>query len=377
LTGDQTIMRKIFLTAVCALVATASSAHAETWRVYVGTYTSGDSKGIYQLDFDSDTGEAALKGLAVETKNPSYLALHPSAPVLYACSELEDGAGVAAFSIDEASGALTLMNGQPAGGSACHVAVSGDGKYAAVANYGAGSCSIYPIEAGGALGAAIGNFQHTGGSVHPKRQTAPHAHSANFDSSGRFVIVPDLGIDKLMIYKVNGGEAVPNDPPFATVEPGGGPRHFDFHPTKPWAYVVNELGNTVTAFTWDAKKGVLETIASAGTLPEDFTGENTTAHIEVHPSGKFLYASNRGHDSIAVFAIDQSTGMITAKGQTKTGGKTPRNFTQDPSGKFLLAANQNSNDIFVFSIDQETGALTPTGARIEVPAPVCLVFAMP
>lgn len=370
-------MRKTYLAALCALAALVSGAHAETWRVYVGTYTSGESKGIYQLDFDGDTGEATLKGIAAETKNPSFLALHPEKSVLYACSELEDGAGVAAFSIDEASGALSLMNGQPAGGSACHVAVSPNGAYAAVANYGAGSCSIYPIEPGGALGAAIGNFQHEGGGPHPKRQTGPHAHSANFDPGGRYVIVPDLGIDKLMIYKLDGGEAVPNDPPFATVEPGGGPRHFDFHPKKPWAYVVNELGNTVTAFKWDGKKGALETIGSAGTLPEDFTGENTTAHIEVHPSGKFLYASNRGHDSIAVFAIDQVTGMVTTRGQTKTGGKTPRNFTQDPSGEFLLAANQNSNDLFVFRIDPATGALTPIGTRIEVPAPVCLVFAKP
>ena len=368
--------KKIWITC-CAIGLTASMASAETWRVYVGTYTSGESKGIHLLEFDDESGAAALKGLAVETKNPSYLALHASKPVLYACSELEDGAGVAAFAIDEESGQLSLMNGQPAGGSACHVSVSADGKYAAVANYGAGSCAVYPLEADGTLGAAIGNFQHEGSSVNEKRQTAPHAHSANFDPSGRFVIVPDLGIDKLMIYKVDGGEALPNDPPFATVEPGGGPRHFDFHPKKPWAYVVNEMGNTVTAFKWKGKKGTLETIGSAGTLPEDFTGENTTAHIEVHPSGKFLYASNRGHDSIAVFAIDQRTGMITANGQTKTGGKTPRNFTQDPSGRFLLAANQNSNDIFVFSIDQETGALTPTDTRIEVPAPVCLVFARP
>lgn len=363
--------------ALCAFALTASMASADTWRVYVGTYTSGESKGIHILEFDDASGAATLKGLAVETKNPSYLALHPSKPVLYACSELEDGAGVAAFAIDQESGQLTLMNGQPAGGSACHVAVSADGKYAAVANYGAGSCSIYPLDAVGALGAAIGNFQHEGSSVNEKRQTGPHAHSANFDPSGRFVIVPDLGIDKLMIYKVDGEEAMPNEPPFATVEPGGGPRHFDFHPKKPWAYVVNEMGNTVTAFKWKAKKGALETIGSAGTLPTDFTEENTTAHIEVHPSGKFLYASNRGHDSIAVFAIDQNTGMIAAQGQTKTGGKTPRNFTQDPSGKFLLAANQNSNDIFVFNIDQETGALTPTGTRIEVPSPVCLVFARP
>lgn len=370
-------MGKTILIALCAVALAAPLASAESWRVYVGTYTSGESKGVYQLDFNGETGAAALKGLAVETKNPSYLALHPTEPVLYACSELENGAGVAAYAIDETTGLLTLLNGQPAGGSACHVSVTRDGKYAAVANYGAGSCSVYPVGMAGSLGPAIASFQHEGSGVNPKRQTGPHAHSTNFDPSGRFLIVPDLGIDKLMVYRISGNSVAPNDPPFATVAPGSGPRHFAFHPAKPWAYVVNEMGNTVTAFAWDGKKGTLEAMQSIGTLPEDFTGESTTAHIEVHPSGKFLYASNRGHDSVSVFAIDQATGMLTAKGQTRTGGKTPRNFTQDPSGHFLLAANQNSNDIFVFSIDQETGALTPTGTRVEVPSPVCLVFAKP
>ena len=370
-------MTRRSLLGALALTMGVHTAMAESWHVYVGTYTSGESKGIYLLDFDSTTGAATLKGLAAETKNPSYLALHPSQPVLYACSEVVEGAGVAAYAIDADSGTLSLINHQPAGGSTCHVDVTPDGKYAAVANYGAGSCTVYPVGVDGALGEAIGNFQHEGSSVNEKRQTAPHAHSANFDATGRFLVVPDLGIDKLMTYKLDGGEVVPNDPPFATVEPGGGPRHFAFHPSAPYAYVVNELGNTVTAFAWDAKTGAMETIHSTGTLPDGFTEDNTTAHIEVHPSGNFLYASNRGHDSIAVFTIDQATGKLTAQGQTKTGGKTPRNFTQDPTGNYLLAANQNSNDIFVFKIDGQTGTLTPTGARIEIPAPVCLVFAKP
>lgn len=368
-------MWSIALSSALALVSTLVS--AEPLRVYVGTYTSEESKGIYQLDFDVEKGAASLKGLAAEAKNPSYLAFHPQLPVLYACSELEDGAGVAAYAIDATTGQLSLLNGQPAGGSACHVSVSRDGKFVGVANYGAGSCSVYPVEQGGTLGAALATFQHEGTSVNPQRQTGPHAHSANFDSSGRFLIVPDLGIDKLMIYSLQAGEVRPNDPPFASVAPGSGPRHFAFHPTKPWAYVVNEMGNTVTAFHWDGDRGRLESFQTIGTLPEDFTGESTTAHIEVHRSGNFLYASNRGHDSISVFAIDPASGMLTAKGQTRTGGRTPRNFTQDPTGHFLLAANMGSNDIHVFSIDQETGALTATGVRVEVPTPVCVVFAKP
>lgn len=369
---------KKWLTVALAIACGLSAAGAENWRVYVGTYTNGESKGIYLLDFDSETGTLSDLRLAGAARSPSFLALHPGAPVLYACAEQEGGAAISAFTITPETGALTLLNHQPAGGNGpCHVAVSPDGTHVASANYGGGSCNIYSVEPGGALGASIGFFQHEGSSVNPKRQTAPHAHSANFDPAGKFVIVPDLGIDKLMIYRVGDGAATPNDPPFAPVEPGGGPRHFDFHPSGDWAYAVNELGNTVAAFKWDSERGALTPIQSIGTLPEGYTEPNTTAHIEVHPSGKFLYASNRGHDSIAVFAIDQKTGQLTARGQVKTGGQTPRNFTQSPDGKHLLAANQNSNDIFVFKIDSETGDLTPTGQRLEMPSPVCLVFARP
>lgn len=363
-----------FIVAVLSTALMVPVAGAASWRVYVGTYTSGERKGIYRLAFDDVSGATTLEGVAAETKNPSFLALHPTKPVLYACAEEEAGAGVAAYAVDDATGGLALLNHQPAGGSACHVSVSPDGRYVGVANYGAGSCAVYPVGEHGSLGPALATFQHEGNSVNPKRQTGPHAHSANFDPAGRFLIVPDLGMDKLLVYRFAATSVVPNDPPFASVEPGSGPRHFAFHPTKPWAYVVNEMGNTVTVFQWDAEKGMLAAIQTVGTLPEEFREESTAAHIEVHPSGKFLYVSNRGHDSIAAFAMDQVTGTLTARGQTKTGGKTPRNFTQEPSGKYLLAANQNSNDLFVFAIDQETGALTPTGTSIAVPMPVCVVF---
>lgn len=356
-------------------VAVTASASAETWRVYVGTYTGGDSEGIYLLHFDDETGKVNLKGLAVPTENPSFLACHPNLPVVYASSRLGEAHVTSAFTIKEGTGMLAPLNQQSAGGKGpCHVAVTPDGKLAAVANYSDGTVSVYPLEKDGALGEASALFQHEGSSVNPKRQTAPHAHSVNFDDTGRYLVVADLGIDKLMIYKREEGTFVPNDPPFASTPAGGGPRHFAFHPARPYAYTVNEMGNTVTAFRWDVKTGTLTDIGTVPTLPSDFEGDNTTADIEVHPSGKFVYASNRGHDSIAVFAVDESTGKLTPRGQTKSGGVRPRNFTQSPNGKFLLAAHQDTNDIFVFSIDPETGALTPTGKKVDVPTPVCLVF---
>lgn len=355
----------------------APHVEARPWRIYVGTYTTGNSQGIYQLGFEDESGALNLKGLAVKGKNPSFLAFHPVKPVLYASSELENGAGVAAYAIDKTTGQLSLLNGQPAGGIACHVSVSPDGKLVGVANYGAGSCAVYPTGEDGALGPAIATFQHRGSSTYPKRQAGPHAHSANFDPTGQFLIVPDLGIDKLMVYQITGSRVAPHDPPFAAIAPGSGPRHFAFHPGGRWAYVVNEMGNTVTALHWNPAKGTLESFQTIGTLPEDFHGASTTAHIEVHPSGQFLYVSNRGHDSLSVFAIDPATGALRARGHTSTGGKTPRNFTQDPSGRYLLAANMESNDIVVFAINQDSGALTPTGVRVEVPTPTCVVFEQP
>ncbi|MCF6286467.1 MAG: lactonase family protein [Candidatus Hydrogenedentes bacterium] len=365
-------------TTLALTMLTALAANAETWNVYVGTYTSGESEGIYRFAFDDESGEASPAELAVATDNPSFLAGHPSQPVVYATARLGDNHAVSAFQIDKASGKLVPLNHQPAGGRGpCHVAVTTDGKFAAVANYGDGTVSVYPVAAGGTLGEACAFFQHTGTGADPKRQTAPHAHSVNFDATGQYLVVADLGIDKLMIYKRDGGTFVPNDPPFASVPPGGGPRHFAFHPSGNYAYAVNEMGNTVTAFTWNVKTGTLMPIHTVTTLPEGYADVTHTADIEVHPSGKFVYASNRGHDSIAVFSVDQTTGKLTPKGQTKSGGVRPRNFSQSPNGKFLLAAHQDTHDIFVFAIDQQTGALTPTGAKVEVSTPVCLVFAKP
>jgi len=348
---------------------------ATSWDVYVGTYTNGSSEGIYHIQFDDESGEAKLVGLAGTATNPSFLAFHPREPVLYACARTPEGDAALAFRVDSTTGALTALGQQPAGGKGpCHVAVSPDGAVVAIANYGDGTLTVYPTAPDGGLLPASAFFQHEGSGPNEKRQTGPHAHSVNFDASGKFLVVADLGIDKLMVYKREGNAVVLNDPPFGAAPAGGGPRHFAFHPTIPAAYGVNEMGNTVTLYAWDAETGALEAQQTVPTLPEDFDGENTTADIEVHPSGRFVYASNRGHDSIAMFRVDAKSGELTPRGQTKTGGARPRNFTQDPTGKYLLAANQDTNDIFVFRIDQDTGALTPTGQRIEVGSPVCLVF---
>jgi 6-phosphogluconolactonase len=233
-----------------------------------------------------------------------------------------------------------------------------------------------PILGDGKLGEATGFYQHQGSSVNPKRQEGPHAHSINLDAANRFAFAADLGLDKVLVYRFDPthGTLTPNEPPSATVPPGAGPRHFAFHPSGKYAYVINEIGNTVTAFAYDAKSGTLRDLQNISTLPEDFKGTSYTAEVVVHPSGKFLYGSNRGHDSIAIFQIDQTTGKLTSVGQESTKGKTPRNFNVDPTGQYLLAANQGSNSIAVFRIDRLTGKLTATGQVLNVPAPVCIKF---
>jgi 6-phosphogluconolactonase len=355
------------------------------WRVYIGTYTQGASDGIYLLRFDPQSGHLELLGLAAEVENPSFLALHPDKPLLYAVGEFGRGTenaqgAVSAFAIAPDTGMLALVNrASPVGAGPCHVAVAPSGRHVAVANYGGGSVALLPLDSDGALEEASAFAQHEGRSVNPRRQEGPHAHSVTFDPTGAYLFVADLGIDKLLVYRYDAdtGDLAPHDPPHSAVAPGAGPRHFAFHPSGRFAYVVNELGNTVTAFGYDATAGRLEELHSVGTLPAGFTGENTTAEIRVHPTGRFLYASNRGHDSIASFGIDAETGRLTETGHTPTGGKTPRNFHVDPTGRFLLAANQGSDSVVVFRIDEDGGTLEPTGDSVEVPSPVCVVFMRP
>jgi 6-phosphogluconolactonase len=346
-------------------------------RVYVGTYTGGKSKGIYRLDLDPRTGELVPQGLAATTSSPSFLALHPNRRLLYAVNE--DRGRVSAFALDPQTGALTLLNQQPSrGASPAHLVVDREGKNVLVANYSGGSVAVLPIAPDGSLMPATGFVQHKGSSVNRTRQEAPHAHGIALDAANRFAYVADLGLDKVLIYRFDAaaGTLVANDPP-AAVPPGSGPRHFAFHPSGRTAYVINELTSTVTTFRHDSETGGLEPLQTVSTLPTDYTKSNSTAEVQVHPSGKFLYGSNRGHNSIAVFAIDPETGLLTLTGHQSTEGRTPRNFTLDPTGTFLLAANQDSSRIVVFRIDPNTGQLTPTGHVDDVPTPVSVVVLPP
>jgi 6-phosphogluconolactonase len=366
-------------------VPAADGPEAKKYRVYVGTYTTGGStsKGIYQLELDLSSGALTSPKLAGEAVNPSFLAVHPSRRFLYAVGEVSDFQGqksgaVSAFAVDPASGTLSLLNQQPARGQGpCFVTVDRTGKNALVANYGSGSVACLPIGGDGRLGPASSFIQHEGSGAVPGRQAGPHGHSINLDAANRFAIAADLGLDKLLVYKFDAaqGTLTPNDPPFAKVAPGAGPRHFAFHPDGRHAYVINEITLTVTAFDYDPDRGTLSEIQTISTLPEGVKDKNlSTAEVQVHPSGRFLYGSNRGHHSIAIFAIDPATGRLRAVGHQSTQGRTPRNFGIDPTGTFLIAANQDSGTLVVFKIDPQTGALAPTGHTAEVPKPVCVKF---
>src|SRR5262245_11477435 len=349
-------------------------------RVYIGIYTGEKGKGIYLSQLNPASGALSPAELAAETKNPSFLAIHPNHQYLYAVSEVADAdnkltGAVSAFAVEPRSGKLKLLNQQSSHGAGpCHLVVDATGKNVLVANYGGGSCAVLPIGSDGKLGEATAAIQHKGKSVNPGRQEGPHAHSINLDPANRFAFVADLGLDKVLVYKFDAakGTLAANDPPAAAVAPGAGPRHFAIHPSGKFAYVINEIANTVTAFAYDAARGALKEIQTIATLPEGYKETSHTAEVVVHPSGKFLYGSNRGHDSLAIFVIDAATGKLTAAGHQPTGGKTPRNFAIDPSGKWLLAENQDSGTIVVLAVDPRTGALTPSRHKLDVASPVCV-----
>ena len=348
------------------------------YLAYFGTYTKGDNagKGIYVYRFDADTGKMTEIGLAAEIANPVFIAIHPNNKYLYAVTEDLSGEGaVSAFEIEHATGKLKELNQVSSKGSGpCHLNVDATGRMLAVANYSGGNTVSFPVNEDGTLGETTSVLQHEGSSVNERRQEGPHPHSVNFSPDNRFLVTADLGTDELYVYQADPATAriSPNDPPTAKVKPGGGPRHFTFHPSGKFCYAINELGNTVTAFRWDAERGAMEEVQMISTLPEGFTETSYTAEVLVHPSGKFLYGSNRGHDSIAVFSIDLATGNLTAIERTSTQGETPRNFNLDPTGKYLFAENQNTHTVVTFSIDQQTGKLTPTGQVLNVPRPMCL-----
>jgi 6-phosphogluconolactonase len=354
-------------------------------RVYFGTYTSRNSKGIYLGRLDLASGKLELEGVAAETVNPSFLALHPTRPLLYAVGEMSqsDGTtqrGLSAFAIDPSSGKLTLLNQQSSWGTGpCHLTVDRTGRCLLVANYGSGSVACLPIRDDGRLGEATSHHQHRGSSVDSGRQEGPHAHSVNLDAGNRFAFVADLGVDKIFVYRFDAeqGRLTANDPAAVDLAPGSGPRHFAFHPGGRYAYLIQELSSTVTALGYDPARGILRPIQTVSTLPEGFTGSNTTAEVQVHPSGKFVYGSNRGHNSIAAFAVEEATGKLRPIGHTSTRGKTPRNFAIDPTGAWLLAANQDTNNVTVLRIDPKTGTLRPTGQSVSVPMPVCVKIVPP
>lgn len=375
------MLRSLPLLAIClgVLITTLpiQAAEAEQMLVYIGNRTKGDDDGIYIYRLDMASGRLSQVGKCGDVEGPSFLALHPTGRFLYSVCSLEGEGGVAALAIDESTGLLKLLNTRSSGGPGpCHVAVDRAGRNLLVANYQGGSVGCLPITGDGKLSEMSSFIQHEGSGADERRQAGPHAHSINVDPDNRFAMAADLGTDDVFVYRLDAdiGMLAPNDPPSAEVAPGSGPRHFAFHPNGKLAYVINEMANTITAFRYDAQRGVLTTIETVGTLPKDFSGDNTTAEVQVHPSGNFLYGSNRGHDSIAVLAIDQSSGKLTPVEHESTQGQTPRNFGIDPTGTWLLAANQGSGNVVVFRIDQQTGALEPSGNSIEVPAPMCVKF---
>jgi len=353
--------------------------------VYFGTYTNATkSKGIYVSRLDTATGMLSPAQVAVETVNPSFLTVDPTGRFLYSVNEInkyrgQETGAVSAFAIDRRSGLLKPLNEQPSEGtSPAHLTIDRDGKNVLVANYGGGSVATLPVARDGTLKSGSSAVQHKGSSVNKERQAAPHAHSITTDPSGRFVYVADLGLDWIVIYQFDERKGILklNDPPNVKLAPGAGPRHFSMHPSGRFGYVINELNCTVTAFTRDPNSGGLTELQTVSALPpkQAPTQNMSGAELAVHPSGRFLYTSVRGDNTIALYTIDQNTGKLTYVENTPTHGKTPRGFAIDPEGKFLLVGNQDSNNVVVFRIDQQIGQLTLTGGEIDVQAPVSVAF---
>lgn len=374
-------MKKIsfsFLLSVATLIS-CSQKKSEECYLLVGTYTSGKSEGVYVYNFNSTTGDFKQVSVAKNISNPSYLAVSPDEKYVYAVNEDADkvkgGGAVTAFSFNKQDGTLKELNSQPSGGDhPCYVATDKNGKWVTVGNYTSGTVSVFPINKDGSLNAIAANIKHEGSGVNSERQEGPHVHSTVFSKDNSYLFVPDLGLDKIMIYAFNNksGQLTLAGIPYVEVEPGAGPRHFEFSPNNKYAYLMEEMTGSISAYRYKGK-GQLDLIQNISALPPDFIGTVGSADIHVSPDGKFLYASNRGEsNTIAIFAINQQSGELVPVGHQSTLGKTPRNFNFDPSGNFLLAANQNSDNIVIFKRDKETGLLTDTGKKIEVGNPVCI-----
>jgi 6-phosphogluconolactonase len=370
-----------FTTSLAALVFTLAAPKPSPdshYLAFVGTYTGKTgSKGIYAFDFDSASGKLTAKGLAAESIAPSFIVIHANGKFAYAANEASKQSTLTAFAIDAKSAKLTKLNQLPAiGEDPCHLSFDKSGKYLFAANYSSGNVVVFPLLPDGRLGQYTALGQHHVSGANKERQEAPHAHWVEPSPDNRFVFVSDLGLDEIVSYRFDSakGTLIRNDPPFAKLAPAAGPRHAAFSPDGEFMYVVSELNSTVTAFSYDAAKGALKELQVVSTVPSDFHGRNDTAEITVHPNGKWLFTSNRGRDTLAVFTIDPASGTLHSAGEFPTGGKEPRHFAIDPTGHFLLAENQNSNSIAVFRINPGTGALTQSGEAVSVPAPVCLAF---
>ena len=372
------------LALIATLFAAALTAGAAESLVYFGTYTGPKSRGIYVSRFDAATGRLSPPALAAATPNPSFLVSHPNGRFLYAVNEVDEFKGekagsASAFAIDAATGRLSLLSDASTKGTGpCHLSLDRTARHLLVANYGGGSVAVLPVGENGALGPATSFVQHTGRG--PKEnQEAPHAHAIAVDAANRFVLVADLGLDKVLAYAFDAaaGTLSPAPAAFAAMKPGSGPRHFDFHPNGRFVFELNEMLLTLGSYRYDPASGALAEIQTVSTLPAGVAvGLGMSgAEIQVHPSGRFVYASNRGHDSIAVFSVDRDKGTVQSVEVVPTGGKTPRNFTLDPTGAYLLAANQGSDSVVVFRIDPGTGRLTRTADSVTVGAPVCVTFA--
>ena len=362
--------------------------------VYVGTYSEpirfgtgqilqGRGKGIYCYRFDREAGALSLLGITEGVRNSSYIAFDPARKFLFCVNEYKEYQGrasgaVSAYSINHETGALTYLNTVASHGTdPCHLIADKTGRFLLIANFASGSVCVLPVHAGGSLGEAVQVIQHEGSSVDPRRQAGPHAHAVEIDKQNRFVFVPDLGLDRIVIYAFDEktGRLTPNAAqPFVRTAPGAGPRQLVMSPDGRFAYLINELNSTMTAYRYDSARGALTELHTLPTLPKHFEGQSTCAEVQITPDGKFLYGSNRGDDSLAIYAIDHASGLLTLKGHESTRGRIPRNFEISPCGKFLAAANQDTHNIVMFKLNPETGRLTPTGDVAEAGTPICVRF---
>jgi 6-phosphogluconolactonase len=344
--------------------------------VYFGTHRAGTNVGFSLAHFDTDTGVLTKPEFLIQSPAPAYFVIHPDGRQLYTCNSGSLGT-VSAYEIEPHTGVLKFLNRVPAGGlDTSYVSLDQSGRYLFAANYQGGNIAAFALKPDGSIGDRTAFVQDTGKGVNPLRQTHAYAHSIITDPSNRFALAADLGVDKIFVYHFNAedGSLSPNNPPSVSVAPGSGARHVKFHPNGRWVYLINEIASTIIAFNWDSTNGTLTEFQTVSALPADFKGTSACAEIMVHPNGKFLYASNRGDDTLAVFAIDQTTGQLTLVEHVPSGGKMPRNFAFDPTGKWILCSNHDSNNALVFRVDENTGKLTPTGQPVSVPYPFCERF---